>query len=136
MKITLSLMTQLMRRVGSNPFASHKTRARNLLLRLQQEGYEVTLAEHPDKFKNIYDLMADLDSEDSTPEPGFDPLHASLEQYMYTPQSLTKGQRARHLFQEAQFTDLHALKKASKKSWAALGFSPSEIALIELALDV
>lgn len=44
---------------------------------------------------------------------------------------LSKAEQARKLFDETNFVELKALKKASKKGWPALGFSETEIELIE-----
>ena len=124
MKIALDLMTRLMRRVSNNPFASHKTRARNLLLRLQEEGYQVTRST-------------------AEPEtPVFDPLHALLEapptedNIPYNtsapvPVGLTRKEQARLHYNAGDWVALYDLKKSSKVYWDRLGFDQMQIGVIK-----
>ena len=113
MKVSLELMTKLMRRVGNNPFASAKTRARNLLLRLQEEGYEVTR-------RNVFDQMMD---EEFGPEPDqkADPV----------PVGLTRKEQARLHFNAQDWVALYDLKKSSKVYWDRLGFNQPQIMVIQ-----
>ena len=119
MKIALSLMTKLMRRAGNNPFASAKTRARNLLLRLQEEGYSVVR----DPLLNLQaDLVKDLPV-NTTLEPTPDPVSR--------PVTLTRKERARLHFNNQDWVALYDLKKSSKVYWDRLGFNQPQIIVIQ-----
>jgi hypothetical protein len=106
----LNRMTRWIKRV-SNPLASPKTRARNLLKIMEEQGLRVVSTEE----------LADL-----TPHP----FAKQLEETFNAWEPTGRKERAQWLYQEERWDELYAHKRAAKVGWDRLGFTERQIEII------